>query len=468
MKQAQIGVVGLGVMGANVARNFANHKIITAVYNRTTEVTEEFNKEFGNDCLLATSSLQDFVNSLESPRKILLMVTAGPAVDAVIAELIPLLAKDDIIIDGGNSLFSDTQKRTAMLVEKNLRYLGMGISGGEEGALNGPSMMAGVPEFAIPNSQFGMVKELFEKIAAKDFAGGSCLGWFTGPGSGHYVKMIHNGIEYAVMQLIAETYQFLRKGQGLSADEIGEIFAQWQKGKMSSYLIDITAQVLVKKDENGTNLVDNIKDKAGQKGTGQWTVQDAFQRGMPIPSIATAVEARQVSSFFETRNALARQYNWLVKKENKLTPEKLENALHAAIVVAYVQGLTLIQAAAAEQKWQIDLSEVITVWQGGCIIRAELLKDLVNWVKAPAGQHLLAVPGIQNALQNGQADWQALLIAGVENNVALGCYQATYQYLLGMVETQGSANLIQGLRDYFGAHTYERLDKEGVFHSQWQ
>lgn len=463
MSQAHIGVIGLGTMGLNIARNFANHQIVTAVYNRLFDKTTEFMAGFGNEYLLPAQTLNEFVAQLAVPRKILLMVTAGEAVDMVIEDLLPLLDAEDIIIDGGNSLFSDTQRRTTYLRTRNIRYVGAGISGGEEGALNGPSMMTGLPDAEMKS----LLAPIFEKITARDFQGNGCVGWFGGAGSGHYVKMIHNGIEYAVMQLIAETYQFLRKGHGLSSDQIADVFASWQKGKMSSYLVDITARVLAKKDDDGSSLVDKIKDKAGQKGTGQWTVQDAFQRGMPIPSIASAVEARQISSFFETRNSLAEAS--IVKNTitEPLAITVLEDALYAAIIVAYIQGITLIRTAAREQGWQIDLAEVVTIWQGGCIIRAELLKDLVQWVNVPQTGHLLEIPEIQKTLVAHLKAWQTLLVTSIQHNISLSCYHATYQYLLGMTEAQGSANLIQGLRDYFGAHTYERLDREGIFHTHW-
>jgi len=464
MNKAEIGVVGLGTMGANVARNFANHKIPTVVYNRSYDKTADLIAAHGGEHLFGTETLADFVSKLAMPRKVLLMVTAGPAVDAVIEELLPLLSDNDIIIDGGNSLFSDTQKRTNYLSSKRIQYLGMGISGGEEGALHGPSMMAGLPSSELKP----LLQPLFEQITARDFQGNGCVGWFTGPGSGHYVKMIHNGIEYAIMQLIAETYQLLRKGKGLDADRIAETFAQWQKGKLNSYLIDITAQVLAKKDDDGKTLVDKIKDRAGQKGTGQWTVQDAFERGVPVPSIATAVEARQISSFFDTRMELAKMYQWDLPTNIDLDVNVLENALYVAIIGCYIQGLTLIQTAAKEQGWKINLAEVVTIWQGGCIIRAELLKDLVRWVQDVGEKHLLTIPAIQTVVKSHVNDWRATLIVGLQANASLSCFHATYQYLLAMTEAHGSANLIQGLRDYFGAHTYERLDKDGIFHSQWQ
>lgn len=470
---AQIGIIGLGVMGANIARNFASKGIVTSVYNRSSEKTDALLQEHGNEFLQGHANLADFLVSLEKPRKILLMVTAGAPVDAVLEALTSLLAPGDIVIDGGNSLFSDTQRRTAQLAKAGIHYIGMGISGGEEGALHGPSMMAGIGnELGQQGMASDMVlKELLEKATARDFTNGPCLGWFGGAGSGHYVKMIHNGIEYAIMELIAETYQLLRKAYQLSPDQIAQLFAQWQKGKLNSYLIDITAQVLAKKDDFGDGfLIDKIKDQAGQKGTGQWTVQDAFSRGIPVPSIVTAVEARQISSFRSIRVRLAQQYPFGKNNSIQLPPyEQLEDMLFSGIVLCYIQGLTLIATTAKEQSWHIDLSEVIRIWQGGCIIRATLLTNISNWLKnISAEQHLLEIPAVKEILLPYMSLWPEYLNMAMVCHVPLMGYQASYQYLLAMTEEQCSANLIQGLRDFFGAHTYERLDKEGIFHTVWE
>lgn len=471
---ARFGIIGVGTMGGNLARNFAQHAISTVVYDRSYEKTEQFITAFGSELLTGQKSLADFVASLEQPRKILLMVTAGDPVDAVIAELTPLLVAGDSIIDGGNSLFSDTLRRTELLARQEIVFMGMGISGGEEGALHGPSMMMGGitdDKLSITNKgSVGELRSMLEKIAARDFEGKACLGWFGGAGSGHYVKMIHNGIEYAIMQLIAETYQFLRKVHQLPADQIGAVFAEWHKGKLNSYLIDITAKVLQKHDDADAGfLIDKIKDQAGQKGTGQWTVQDAFGRGIPVPSIVTAVEARQISSFRSIRQQLSQTYKVAsMSADSTFTYSQLEEVLYSGIVLCYIQGLTLIATTAKEEGWNIDLSEVIRIWQGGCIIRATLLTDISAWLKnTNAVSHLLAVPAVQQVLSTLMPQWKQFLTIAIHANLPLVGYQGTYQYFLAMTEANCSANLIQGLRDFFGAHTYERLDREGIFHTQW-
>ncbi len=472
---AQIGVIGIGTMGGNLARNFASKGFKTAMYDRDYPKTKLLAETYSDQPLIACGTLRQFVDSLTKPRKIILLVNAGSPVDAVIKELIPLLSTNDIIIDGGNSLFTDTIARTKTLTEHNIQFIGLGISGGEEGALHGPSMMGGEEtELKVESGKWRVeggeeLKGILGKVAARDFQGNACLGWFGGSGSGHYVKMVHNGIEYGIMQLIAETYQILRKAYRLPPNEIADIFHQWQKGKLNSFLIDITAEVLNKKDDVSTGfLIDHIKDQAGQKGTGQWTVQDAFTNGIPIPSITTAVEARQISSFKQARLELANLYPSVSQLDSLPAYDELENMLFSGIVLCYIQGLTLITTTAKERSWDVDLAEVVRIWQGGCIIRATLLTDISNWVKqAKEHVHLLALKEVHDLLSKHIPAWKKYLTLAMDMDIPLLGYQGAYQYFLSMKEADCSANLIQGLRDKFGAHTYERTDKNGTFHTNW-
>jgi len=500
-KKASIGVVGLGVMGANLARNFASKGIATAAYNRTWERTEEFLKNFESEMLFGFQELEDFVMSLEKPRRVLLMVQAGPAVDAVIAALKPFLEKDDIIIDGGNTDYKNTIRRTKELDVEGWHFVGMGVSGGEEGALLGPSLMPGGSEHS-----WKALGPLLEKIAARDFSGGACVTHIGTDGAGHFVKMVHNGIEYAVMQLMAEAYDLLRKVYGYEAGKIAEIFEEFQNGKLKSFLFEIAVPVLKKKD--GVDfLIDKILDKAGQKGTGAWTVIDALRRGVDLSIIAGAVSARSISAeknlrvkmseiywgdlgkmtenevrklpipenIFEEGEANIRAEDYPLSKSTfkhskitKLEMAILEKALYAGMTLCYAQGLYLIQKAAAEQGWKIQLAEVCRIWQGGCIIRSELLTTLTSiFLEHGELPHLFLAPQIQGILEDSIEDLRKAVTLGLEGNVPLPCFGASLAYLQSMTSEFLPANLIQGLRDFFGAHTYERIDREGSFHTEW-
>lgn len=473
MKNAQIGIIGLAVMGANLARNFASKKIQTAVYNRTAKRTEEFIAEYGNEYIEGCYDLPGFIQSIERPRKIIIMVQAGEAVDAVIKQLEPLLQKDDIIIDGGNSHFNDTIRREKSLKEKHIHFMGCGISGGEEGALKGPSLMPGGSEIA-----WKKVKPLLEKIAAKDFKGKPCVA-HTGTGaSGHYVKMVHNGIEYAVMQLIAEAYNLLQIWPPQPAPNIANIFDKWNKGKLNSFLFGIVPPILRKTDEldarsKNNYLIDRILDKAEQKGTGTWTVQEALNLGVAVPNIAEAVFARAVSSRINEREKLSHKFDFM-SPHQKRHDEKdfhkiLEDALHISILLTYAQGFDLLQTASEKHQWKINVSEIVRIWQGGCIIRAKVLDDLQKSLssKKASAKHLLFSAYLTKESKVCIPGLKEILHMTSETFVATPVLSASLSYFNAFTTQCSPANLIQGMRDYFGAHTYQRTDREGTFHTNW-
>lgn len=486
MSQSGIGVIGLAVMGANLARNFASRNIHTSIYNRTYEKTQTLLKEHGTEYLHGFEELKSFVESLEKPRRILVMVQAGTAVDEVIEHLSLLLEKDDIIIDGGNSDYRDTIRRTKSLEEKGLHFVGMGVSGGEEGALHGPSLMPGGS-----NHSWNALRPLLEKIAAKDFDGNPCVTHIGTDGAGHYVKMVHNGIEYAVMQFMAEAYDYLRKCYKMDADQIANVFEKLHQGKLKSFLFEIVQPVLRQKDESEATgrgrkdpampvlersktpgfLIDQILDKAGQKGTGAWTVIDAAQRGIPLSSVSEAVFARSVSAQKDLRKSLNKIYKTKAKTSKEppenLIPE-LENALYLAMTLCYAQGLQLITKAAQEQNWLINQSEVCRIWQGGCIIRSELLRTLTTIYKTnPTIQHLLLADESKTIVTTNLSDFKNLIAKLLKKNIPAPCLFSTLNYFNSITSKELPANLIQGLRDYFGAHTFERKDQKGVFHFDW-
>ena len=468
MDKAKIGIIGLGVMGANLARNFASKGHGTVVYNRTAEVMEKFIEEFGGENLAGEVELKDFVESLEKPRRVMMLVKAGSAVDSVIDALLPLLEKGDIIIDGGNSNFEDTIQREKKLRERSIHFVGCGVSGGEEGALNGPSLMPGGAKEAWES-----LKPLFESIAASDFKGNPCVTHVGTDGAGHYVKMAHNGIEYAVMEIMAEGYDLLRNIYKLPAREISKIFQQFNEGKLKSFLFEIAVKVLALEDPEGNGpLIDHILDKAGQKGTGRWTAIDALSRGVATPSIEAAVNARTLSSQKERRARLAKlTLKFATSNVQIPLPEfiaRLENALYAAMLISYAQGYDLIQTASGEHDWNVDLAEISRIWEGGCIIRANLLNFLHQaYQNNQKPDHLFDIPDIQSALAESLDDLRALTAYALQNQVPAHAMTTTLTYFDGLTQANGSANFIQGLRDYFGAHTYERTDREGIFHTEW-
>lgn len=467
--QYDIGMVGLGVMGGNLARNMSNNGSRVLGYERTPVKAQKFNEEFGSDTLQATADFEEFVNALGIPKKFFLLVPAGKIVDDVIERLLPYLHSGDIIIDGGNSHWPDTVRREQELKEKGVMFFGCGVSGGEEGALNGPSMMPGGDK----DSYQKYLVPILKPIAAKDFSGGSCVTWIGQDGAGHYVKMVHNGIEYAVMQMLAEVYDMLRNLYGYTPSAIADIFEKLHSGKLESFLTEISIGILRKEDDQGDGyLLDKILDKAGQKGTGKWTVLDAIERGVAVPSISEAVNARIVSSQKDLRIELQKHISPATSGEKISVDEFgtfLEDAVSAGMLSAYSQGYSLISTAAKEQNWDIDLSEISRIWQGGCIIRAVILKFLHETFQKSQQKdaHLLQLPEIAEEITKALPAMRKVVATGMNGGVPVPVLSSGLAYLENMRQAQGSANFIQGLRDFFGAHTFERNDREGVFHAEW-
>lgn len=468
MKKYDIALIGLGVMGQSLARNIASKKFHVLGWDRHEEKAIKFIEKYGNDYLSHCKDFKCLSKQLKSPRKYLLMVPAGSPVDDVIKKLTPYLKKGDIVIDGGNSLFKDTIRRTDLLKKKGISFVGMGVSGGEEGALRGPSIMPGGDV-----KSWKSLSPILKKIAAKDFNGKPCVTHVGTDGAGHYVKMVHNGIEYAVMQMMAEAYDMLKNMYGLKADQIGKIFEQYNRGKLKSYLFDISVPILNQKDEFKKGyLIDYILDKAGQKGTGRWTVIDGLERGAVIPTIAESVFARGVSSFKKERIELSKLYKKTRKKPTlplaKFT-KSLEGALYAGMISCYAQGFELIRIAAKEQGWKINFAEVTRIWEGGCIIRADLLNFLHKAFQKNKEKpvHLFSISEVRKALIKDAPALRDVVGIGFSNGIPLAAFGTTLSYFESMTSEALPANFIQGLRDYFGAHTYERVDKKGTFHTPW-
>ena len=461
-----IGVLGLAVMGGNLARNAARKGFGVSLFNRTTERTDAMMAEHGHEGrFTAAHTLQDFVGSLAKPRAIVIMVKAGKPVDDVIDELTPLLDKDDIVIDGGNSLFTDTNRRFDALKAKGLRFIGMGVSGGEEGALEGPSMMPGGERDA-----YARIEPIVTRMAAQVDGTACCT--FIGPGgAGHYVKMVHNGIEYADMQLIAEAYDLCKTVYGMDAGAIGEIFETWKKSELDSYLIDITAAVLAKTDGTGKPLVDSIVDEAEQKGTGRWTAINALELGVPLTGITEAVFARGVSSQRKLRVEAQKQLPFAAQATLKAKPgdiDAVRDALLAAKIIAYTQGFEQLAAASKEYRWDLRLGDLATIWRGGCIIRARFLDRIREaYADHDTLPSLVLQPYFRDAVLKAEPSWRQVVGLAVAHGVAVPAFSSSLSYYDGLRRGRGPANLLQGLRDYFGAHTYRRLDKEGSFHTRW-
>lgn len=463
---ADIGVLGLAVMGANLARNAARKGFGVAVYNRHKGRTDDLIRDYGSEGrFLPADTLEGFVASIAKPRAIIIMVKAGAPVDAVIDEIVPFLDAGDILIDGGNSQHTDTARRYRSLTEKGIRFVGMGVSGGEEGALLGPSMMPGGDREA-----YQRIEPIVTKMAAQVDGAPCCT--FIGPdGSGHYVKMVHNGIEYADMQLIAEAYDLLKTLYGLDAAAIAEIFAEWQGGDLDSYLVEITAEVLRKRDGTGGALVDSILDEAEQKGTGRWTAQSALELGVPLTAITEAVFARALSG----RRALRVEAEaaWPLPAIAAHKPEKAEidavrDALYAAKIVAYAQGFEQMAIASEQFGWDLEMGEIATIWRGGCIIRARLLQRIREAYAGNASvPHLMLEPSFRDAVAKAEPNWRKVVGLAVANGVPVPAFTSALAYADGLRRARGPANLLQGLRDFFGAHTYRRLDKPGSFHTRW-
>ena len=468
MAEHAIGVVGLATMGMNLARNLASHGTSVAVYNRTRKRTDEFMAEFGSEGDFHPAfSLEELVQSLRPPRAILIMVKAGAPVDEAIDSLSLLLQQGDTLMDGGNSLFHDTRRRAASAAQRGLGFLGMGVSGGEEGALHGPSLMPGGPREA-----YERVAEMLKAIAAQ-VDGEPCCTYIGPDGAGHFVKMVHNGIEYADIQLIAESYDFLRQALGLDATELAEIFKDWNQGELQSYLIEITANVLAKRDDgSGASLVDQIEDEAEQKGTGRWTSQSALELGVPLTGITEAVFARMLSSQKQERVAassiLAGPSQATRSADRAALINDVRDALYAAKIVAYAQGFEHIVAGSKEYGWGVDLGSLATIWRGGCIIRAQFLNRIRDaYREQPDLPNLMLAPFFKDALASSQDAWRRVVKSAIDAGVPVPAFTSSLAYYDGYRRARGPANLIQGLRDYFGAHTYHRIDRDGAYHTRW-
>ncbi|MEV3893719.1 NADP-dependent phosphogluconate dehydrogenase [Streptomyces anulatus] len=466
---AQIGVTGLAVMGRNLARNFARNGYTVALHNRTVARTRELVEEFGDEGdFIATESAQDFVAALERPRRLVIMVKAGEATDAVIAEFAPLLETGDVIIDGGNAHFEDTRRRERELREQGIHFVGTGISGGEEGALEGPSIMPGGSA-----ESYDSLGPMLEKISAKAKDGAPCVTHIGPDGAGHFVKMTHNGIEYADMQLIGEAYQLLRDVAGYSPAQIADIFRTWNTGRLDSYLIEITAEVLSHVDAStGKPFVDVVLDQAEQKGTGRWTVQIALDLGVPVSAIAEAVFARSVSGHADLRDASRHLTGPTARSlgadEAAAFADQVEQALYASKIVAYTQGFHEIAAGSERYDWNIDLGAVASIWRGGCIIRAAFLDRITSAYEArPRLPSLLADKSFAEEIAAAQDDWRTVIATAVTRGVPTPAFAATLAYYDSLRAERLPAALTQGQRDYFGAHTYHRTDREGTFHTLW-
>ncbi len=466
---ADIGLVGLAVMGQNLVLNMEDHGYTVAVHNRTTERVDEFvDGPAAGTKVIGCHSLQELVSVLSRPRRVMLMVKAGRAVDAVLDQVVPLLDEGDIVIDGGNSHFLDTRRRTHELEAKGLMYIGTGVSGGEEGARYGPSIMPGGTPEAWPH-----VRDIFQSIAAQAPDGTPCCQWVGSDGAGHFVKMVHNGIEYGDMQVIAEAYHLMRDGLGMTNDDLAGVFRQWSKGVLSSYLIEISADVLGYRDEEGTETIDVILDAAGQKGTGKWTAVTALDLGQPVTLVAEAVFARVVSALKGERMAAAAQIGHTVEPldvDREDFVAAIHDALYASKIVSYAQGFMLMRAAAAEYKWDLNYGEIAQLWREGAIIKARFLDDITAaYRRDPGLASLVLDPFFHAAISAADSGWRDVIAAAVRNGIPVPAYSTALAFYDAYRTERLPANLIQALRDYFGAHTYERIDRPRgeFFHTDW-
>ncbi|KVR28598.1 NADP-dependent phosphogluconate dehydrogenase [Burkholderia ubonensis] len=467
-KQA-IGVIGLAVMGRNLALNIESRGYAVSVYNRSREKTDELIAEFPGRNLVPTYTLEEFVASLETPRRILMMVKAGAATDATIAALKPLLEKGDVLIDGGNTHFTDTIRRNQELAQSGLHFIGTGVSGGEEGALRGPSIMPGGQRDA-----YDLVEPILKQIAAKAPSDGEpCVAYMGPDGAGHYVKMVHNGIEYGDMQLIAESYAVLKDVAGLTNDELGVVYTDWNQGELDSYLMEITSKIFGKKDdETGKHLVDVILDRAAQKGTGKWTSQNALDLGVPLPLITESVFARVLSSLKTERVAASKVLSGPsatpLQGDRAAFVEAVRRALYLSKVISYAQGFAQLRTASEEYGWNLDLGTIAKIFRAGCIIRARFLQKITDaYAKDPALANLLLDPYFQDIAANYQASLREVVIAAVKAGVPVPAFASAVAYFDSYRSERLPANLVQAQRDFFGAHTFERTDKPGSFHANW-
>jgi len=468
-KLSDIGLIGLAVMGENLVLNMESKGFTVSVFNRSTQKVDDFleGRAKGKN-ITGTHSLEELVGSLKSPRKVMLMIKAGTAVDEMINSLIPLLSPGDIIIDGGNTHFPDTNRRTAYVESKGLLYIGTGVSGGEEGALLGPSIMPGGSKAA-----WDSVKPIFQSIAAKVDGGTPCCDWVGENGAGHFVKMVHNGIEYGDMQLITEAYQLMRDLLNLSADEMHKIFKEWNKGVLDSYLIEITRDILAYKDEDGEPLVNKILDKAGQKGTGKWTVVSSLDLGISLTLIGEAVFSRCLSAIKDERVRASKILNGPspdFRGDKVKFIEDIKQALYASKIVSYAQGYALMKAAADEYKWKLNYGGIALMWRGGCIIRSVFLNNIrTAFVNDASISNLLLDPYFKEQIGKAQSGWRNVVSVAALNGISIPAISSALSYFDGYRCENLPANLLQAQRDYFGAHTYERTDKPAgeFFHTNW-
>jgi 6-phosphogluconate dehydrogenase len=467
--RADIALIGLAVMGQNLILNMNDHGFTVVAYNRTISKVDEFlNKEAKGTNVIGARSIQEMVSYLKRPRRIMMLVKAGAPVDEFIEQLLPHLEKGDIIIDGGNSLYQDSMRRTKYLEEKGILFIGTGVSGGEEGARRGPSIMPGGSPEAWPH-----VKEIFQKIAAKVDDGTPCCDWVGENGAGHYVKMVHNGIEYGDMQLICEAYQVMKDGLGMTADEMHQVFAEWNKGDLDSFLIEITRDILAFKDTDGQPLVDKILDTAGQKGTGKWTVISSQELGIPITLMAEAVYSRCVSALKDERVAAAKKLRGPKPKipaDRAKFVEDIRKALYASKIVSYAQGYMLMRAAAKEYNWKLNYGGIALMWRGGCIIRSRFLGMIKEaFDKNPRLTNLLLDKFFKKAIKDCQRSWRNVVATAAKKGIPVPAFSTALAFYDAYRSERLPANLLQAQRDYFGAHTYERLDKPRgeFFHTNW-
>lgn len=467
MEKAQFGMIGLGTMGRNLVLNIADHGFSVCGYDRDVAQQQRLTTEGTGKPVTVAASLQELVNNLEKPAKIMLLIPAGKIVDAVLAELVPFLQRDDIVIDGGNSHFTDTDRRYTQLQQSGIHFMGMGVSGGEEGARFGPSMMPGSNE-----QSFNVVKNILENIAAKT-ADGPCVTFIGNGAAGHYTKMVHNGIEYAMMQLISEVYGLLKNAAGLSNNELQQTFTAWNNTGLQGFLMEITADVFLKKDDKTDSLlVDMILDKAKQKGTGMWTSQSAMDLNVPIPVIDAAVSMRYLSAMKEERVATAEKYT-SIKNTIAVDKDELVNnckdALQFAFILAYAQGLHLLHEASKTYNYQVNIAEVVRIWKGGCIIRSSLLNKIRKaYLEDSSLTNIIHSPMFIDTLKNLRTAIEQVCSIGMKHKVPLAAFAASLNYFDAFCTQTLPANLIQAQRDFFGAHTYERTDTPGSFHTDWK
>ncbi|MES2828835.1 MAG: NADP-dependent phosphogluconate dehydrogenase [Bacteroidota bacterium] len=460
-----LGMIGLGTMGRNLLLNMADHGFKVTGYDKDPKMLKKLAEDGKEHDLTGFDNLEDFIQSLELPRRIMLLVPAGAIVDSVIKDLVPLLEKGDMIIDSGNSHFTDTSRRAKELSEQGIHFFGMGISGGEEGARFGPSMMPGGDKTA-----YNAVKPILEAVSAK-VNGDPCVA-YIGPGaSGHFVKMVHNGIEYSMMQILAETYDLLKNGLKYNNDQIYQLFDKWNKGRLKSFLLEVTKDIFKVKDEKtGGMLIDVIKDEAKSKGTGKWTTQVSVDLQLPIPTINEAVSTRDLSKFKALRVLLseALPHEGTEIKDPADFEIKLEQALYFAMITSYAQGLHLLEQASIEFKYELNLKEISQIWRGGCIIRAELLEDIFQaYTNQPKLAHLYSDGGIQKQLKAILPGTREVVITAISNGIAIPCYASALTYFDSFRTANSPLNLTQAQRDFFGAHTFERIDEDGIFHANW-